>query len=115
MMSGKKLVVDFLDLILELQLALFQPCQLQLIVRGGERLDRRIEVAMLLHQLGELGAQRNFVRGGDFTGHVKLSWSGRPLRGLRPNALPWANHNRKNRGRVQLCDRLSLPRSSVPA
>src|SRR5215469_11029065 len=62
--------MDLGDLVLELELALLEPRQLQQVgIRGlGHGLDHGIKVAMFLRQLGELGAGGNFVRTNN-TGH----------------------------------------------
>ena len=51
-----QIVLDTGDQVLQLQLAFFQPRQLQLIAMGriGNCGDRNIELAMLLAKLGEL-------------------------------------------------------------
>ena len=55
-MSGKQLALDLGDLVLEQQLSLFQPLQLQLIDRSarGETRDHLVEVAVFGFQRGEL-------------------------------------------------------------
>src|SRR6201992_2858917 len=55
----KQFVLDAGNLIFQLQFTLLQTGQLNLIVRTGcdERGNRRIEIAMLLRQLRELGAE----------------------------------------------------------
>ena len=63
----KKTVIDTGDQVLQLQLAFFQPRQLQLIAmrRIGNCGDRGIEIAMFLAKLGELRLQDLFF----FVGH----------------------------------------------
>ena len=49
----KQLIVYRADLILQLQLALLQPRQLQLVRRAAQGIDGSVEVAMILRELGE--------------------------------------------------------------
>src|SRR6266513_1633040 len=71
---GKKTIFDEGNLVLELQLAFFQPRQLQLIaMRGtGNCSDRRIEIAVLLTKLSELRSQNLFFFIGHGTGEPLL-------------------------------------------
>jgi len=64
---GKKTVLDTGDQVFQLQLAFFQPRQLQQIAmrRIGNCRDRGIEIAMFLAKLGELRLQDLFF----FVGH----------------------------------------------
>src|SRR6266849_4957192 len=64
---GEERILDPRDQVLELELAFLESRQLELITsrRAGHRHDRRIQVAMLLAKLQELGFQSLFF----FVGH----------------------------------------------
>jgi hypothetical protein len=64
---GRDLVFDEGDTVAQLQLALFQPLQPQQVGRGGlmQRIDRRVEIAVLLLQPRELGFKFALI----FVGH----------------------------------------------
>ena len=59
------------------------------------RRDCGVQIAVLLHQLGEPGAQRLFFG----FGHRSFADSRGPWRGLRPSAAPPANHTPEDRAR----------------
>lgn len=75
---GKQLVVELADLVLELELALLQPGELDLIMSRHrvQRIDRGIQIAMLLRQRFKAGLQFLVVHACDSQAFQRLE---RPL------------------------------------
>src|SRR5690348_7645488 len=62
---GNQLVLEIRDHVLELELALLEPRQVQLVARGVEReaADRGVEIAMLALELGQLAGDGGRIFG----------------------------------------------------